>query len=66
VPCIIICTKFDEFANQYESARKKTICMALRYIAHLNGCSLVFASVKEKVPAQLFRAQLMAHVQDGQ
>ena len=51
MPIIVIGSKFDAFANQYESIKKKQLCLALRYIAHSNGCDLVFASVKEKLPA---------------
>lgn len=65
VPVVLICTKYDEFANQYESARKKIICSALRYIAHLNGAALVFASVREKTPSQLYKAMLLSHVVEG-
>ena len=36
--------------------------MALRYFAHSNGCDLVFGSVKEKLPSQLYRAVLSSHV----
>ena len=36
----------------------------MRYICHQNGCDLVFASVKEKVPTQLFKAMLAKHVFD--
>ena len=62
---VLVCTKYDEFANQYESARKKIICLALRYLAHLNGASLVFASVREKTPSQLYKALLTAQVIEG-
>lgn len=55
---IVIGAKFDVFANQYESVKKKQVCLALRYIAHANGCDLVFASVKEKLPTALFKAML--------
>lgn len=41
------------------------ICLALRYIAHQYGASLVFASVREKVPSQLYKALLMANVIEG-
>ena len=41
---------------------KKTLCSALRYIAHQNGCDLVFGSVKEKLPSQLYRTLLMDHL----
>ena len=44
---------------------KKTLCMALRYVAHANGCDLAFASVKEKLPSQLFRSLLNSHVFEG-
>jgi dynein light intermediate chain 2 len=50
VPVIIIGTKFDLFAKNYEPVKKKQLCLALRYIAHSNGCDLVFSSVKEKLP----------------
>lgn len=38
--------------------------MALRYIAHTNGCDLVFASVKEKTPLKMFKAILNCHTFD--
>lgn len=65
VPVVIVGNKYDEFANQFESARKKTVCLALRYLAHFNGADLVFASVREKLPAQLFKAILMSYVFEG-
>lgn len=55
---IVIGSKFDEFANKYESVKKKQVCLALRYISHANGCDLVFSSVKEKLPTALFKAML--------
>ena len=39
--------------------------MAMRYIAHANGCDLVFGSVKEKVPSQYYRQLLMSHLFDS-
>ena len=62
VPISIIGSKFDAYANEYDTALKKQLCMALRYIAHSNGCDLVFASVREKLPSQLYRSVLMAHL----
>ena len=50
IPTVIIGSKFDVFANQNESVKKKVLCNALRYIAHTYGCDLVFGSVKEKLP----------------
>ena len=61
VPIVILGSKFDQFANQYESRSKKTLCMAMRYIAHQNTCDLVFGSVREKLPSQLYRAVLNSH-----
>jgi len=50
IPTVIIGSKFDVFANQNESVKKKVLCNALRYIAHTYGCDLAFGSVKEKLP----------------
>lgn len=65
VPIIVVGAKFDVFANQFESVRKRQLCAALRYVCHSNGCDLVFASVKEKLPAQLFKAMVSRHVFDS-
>ena len=64
VPISIIGTKFDAFANAYDTQVKKQLCMALRYIAQANGCDLVFSSVKEKLPSQIYRQLLMSHLFD--
>ena len=61
LPIVIIGSKFDAFANQYDSRSKTTFCSAMRYIAHSNTCDLVFGSVKEKLPSQLYRAVLNSH-----
>ena len=45
--------------------KKKQLCLALRYISHANGCDLVFSSVKEKLPLQLFKAMITRHVFDS-
>lgn len=37
----------------------------MRYISHSNGCDLVFASVKEKIPSQLFKAMVSRHIFDS-
>jgi hypothetical protein len=62
VPIVIVGSKFDLFANQSDSRSKKLFCMGLRYMAHINTCDLVFGSVKEKLPSQLYRAVLNSHV----
>jgi hypothetical protein len=36
----------------------------MRYISHINGCDLVFGSVKEKEPSNLYRAMLNRYVFD--
>jgi hypothetical protein len=58
VSVVVIGSKFDVFANQFETVKRKQVCLALRYICHANGCDLVFGSVKEKLPAQLFKSML--------
>lgn len=62
VSVIVVGSKFDIFANQYESIKKKQVCLALRYIAHANGCDLVFASIKEKLPSTIFKAMLSRYL----
>lgn len=64
VPISIIGCKFDAFANAHDTQTKKQLCMALRYIAQANGCDLVFASVKEKLPSQIYRSLLVSHLFD--
>ena len=58
VSVVVVGSKFDVFANQFETVKRKQVCLALRYICHMHGCDLVFGSVKEKLPAQLFKAML--------
>ena len=55
IPVVIIGSKFDEFAKMFEPSLKKLLCMALRFIACNNGCDLVFGSVREKKPSQMYR-----------
>ena len=64
VPIIIICTKYDIFANENEPQRKKIICRALRFMAHNSGASLVFTSVREK-ESHLFKSLLLTHAFEG-
>lgn len=37
----------------------------MRYICHSNGCDLLFASIKEKLPTQLFKAMISRYVFDS-
>ena len=64
IPIVVIGSKFDVYANQFESVKKKQLCLAMRYICHANGCDLVFGSVKEKLPSQLFKAMITRQVFD--
>lgn len=59
LPILIVGTKYDVFANTYESKQKKILCDALRYIAHVNGCDLVFSSVREQQPMKVFNNHLL-------
>jgi dynein light intermediate chain 2 len=48
VPVVVVGTKYDVFANTYESKLKKVLCDAMRYLAHTTGSDLCFASVREQ------------------
>jgi len=65
LPVIVIGSKFDDFANKFESVKRKQVCLALRYISHANGCDLVFASVKEKLPGAIYKAMLGRYLGDS-
>lgn len=43
---------------------KKAYCMALRYLAHSNGCDLVFASVRDKVSQKRYKAIMNSYAFD--
>jgi hypothetical protein len=58
LPVVVIGSKFDIFANTFEPIKRKQVCLALRYIAHANGCDLVFSSTKEKLPGAMYKAML--------
>ncbi|CAM9966207.1 unnamed protein product [Scytosiphon promiscuus] len=61
VPLVIIGNKYDIFKNN-ESARKRTLAQALRFVAHINGASLLFCSSKEKRLKEVFRQTLNSHL----
>jgi len=44
VPTIIIGTKYDQF-EEFDPENRKWITRMIRYISHLNGCSLFFSSI---------------------
>ncbi|KAJ3054405.1 Cytoplasmic dynein 2 light intermediate chain 1 [Rhizophlyctis rosea] len=47
VPVVLVGTKWDVFRD-LESEKRKVICKALRYAAHIHGASLVFTSQKDE------------------
>ncbi|CAM9568448.1 unnamed protein product, partial [Choristocarpus tenellus] len=61
VPLVVVANKFDIFKNQ-ESGRRRTLAQALRFIAHVNGASLLFCSSKEKHLRDIFRLTLNKHL----
>lgn len=48
VQTVIFGSKWDLFASDTDPEKRKAICRALRYFAHVNGASLVFTSSKDK------------------
>ena len=54
-------SKFDVFANEHDPMKKRQFCLALRYLCHKNGADLCFASVKERLPLNIFKAMLYKH-----
>jgi hypothetical protein len=55
VPLVIVATKYDELKSE-DSASRKTLMQALRFLAHANGASLVTASTKDKVSRDMWRS----------
>ena len=64
VPIVVIGGKFDSFVAKVDGSLKKKLCMALRYVAHSNGCDLVYGSVMEKEASKLYRSVLQCHAFD--
>mmetsp|Transcript_17374 Transcript_17374/g.40525 ORF Transcript_17374/g.40525 Transcript_17374/m.40525 type:complete len:376 (+) Transcript_17374:61-1188(+) len=48
VQLVIFGTKCDALISDVDPEKRKGLCRALRYFAHMNGASLVFTSVKDK------------------
>eukprot|EP00903_Cladosiphon_okamuranus_P019562 g17992.t1 len=61
VPLVVVGNKYDIFKNN-ESVRKRTLAQALRFVAHINGASLLFCSSKEKKLKDLLRQTLNTHL----
>lgn len=47
IPLVILGSKYDLFQD-FDSEHRKIICKTLRFIAHINGASLHFVSVKDE------------------
>mmetsp|Transcript_37763 Transcript_37763/g.57818 ORF Transcript_37763/g.57818 Transcript_37763/m.57818 type:complete len:167 (+) Transcript_37763:624-1124(+) len=62
VPITVVGAKYDQFAQSFEPAAKKTLCQALRYICYRNGCDLVFTSIMEERPMRNFREMMKHHL----
>ncbi|KAJ1463313.1 hypothetical protein M885DRAFT_475387 [Pelagophyceae sp. CCMP2097] len=57
IPILVVCNKYDVFKD-LEPSQKKALAQALRFVAHSNGATLVFASAKDKALQNSFRALL--------
>jgi dynein light intermediate chain 2, cytosolic len=47
VPLVIVGNKYDLFKDT-ESAKRRVVGQALRFVAHANGATLLYCSAKEK------------------
>jgi dynein light intermediate chain 2 len=48
IPTAILGTKWDAFESNVDPEKRKQLCRALRFFAHVNGASLVCTSLKDK------------------
>jgi len=55
IPLLIFGTKWDAMSAAVDPEKRKGLCRALRYLAHVNGASLIFTSIKEKPTMNLVR-----------
>ncbi|KAL5036476.1 hypothetical protein BDV3_005158 [Batrachochytrium dendrobatidis] len=60
VPITIIGSKYDEMQSM-ESEMRKMLCKMLRYMAHINGASLIFVSQKDDTLASRSRHMMSYH-----
>ena len=61
IPVVVAATKYDEFATQL-AEKKKFLCRALRYFCHVNGCDLVFTSIRERNALAQYKALMKTHL----
>ncbi|ORX45350.1 hypothetical protein BCR36DRAFT_358250 [Piromyces finnis] len=59
IPSIIVGSKYDKFKNM-ESESKKFVCRILRYLAHINGSSLIFYNPNDESMSQKCK-QILFH-----
>ncbi|CAM9147234.1 unnamed protein product, partial [Chrysoparadoxa australica] len=57
VPLLIVANKYDKFKDE-DGVKRKVVGQALRFVAHMNGASLIYCSTKEKQLKDIFRVQL--------
>lgn len=55
IPIVIVGTKYDLFQD-FEPEQRKVICKTLRFVAHMNGASILFASDKDEGMVNTVRA----------
>lgn len=48
IPMAIFATKWDHFEANVDPEKRKQLCKALRFFAHINGASLVCTNLKDK------------------
>ena len=53
---------YDVYAAKNEPVNKRMLGQALRYICHMNGCDLIYSSVKEQAPLKIFRNMMNSHI----
>lgn len=61
IPLVIVGSKYDLFQD-FDSEKRKIVCKCLRFIAHVNGASLQFFSVKLDTLVTRLRALLSSHL----
>ncbi|KAG5178293.1 D2LIC, cytoplasmic dynein 2 light intermediate chain [Tribonema minus] len=61
VPLIFVANKYDVFRDS-DSARRRLVGQALRFLAHVNGATLLCCSAKDKALKDAFRALLNRHL----
>ncbi|KAI9336135.1 hypothetical protein BDR26DRAFT_920198 [Obelidium mucronatum] len=61
IPIVIVGSKYDLFRD-LEPEKRKLFCKTLRFLAHTNGASLVFANLKDESSCAKLRRVLNHHI----